>query len=505
MTLFIRADATTQMGTGHVMRCLALAQAWREKGGGVVFLSHCESQALQNRIIDEGFNLIPIKNPYPDPSDLIQTLQAFKGHGPCFKPSTLTWLVLDGYHFTQEYQKVVRSAGIRLLVIDDMNYLPHYHADILLNQNIHALDLRYQCDEDTAILLGSRYVLLRGEFLKFRDFKREIPAVAKNILITMGGSDPQNVTLKVIQAIKSMDAPRLAIKVIIGPSNPDSGAIRKAMLHALCPMLLVQNATNMGELMAWADIAVSGAGSTCWELAFMGVPSITVVLAENQEHVAAFLCEAGAVVNAGRSTPIETTGFVTQLKGVIEDQEARRLMSECGLDLVDGNGTRRLLLKMCNPDVNLREARTEDCHMIWEWANDPVARSLSFSSKPIPWAQHADWFSGRIAEPRCLHYISHDRSGTAVGQIRFDIDGERAVVSVTIAPNYRGQGYGRQVIRLGVGEVFNNTSLKSIYAYIKPDNESSLRAFVASGFGFEGVVEYGGNQALYCLLKREVC
>ena len=268
--LIIRADATTEIGTGHVMRCFALAQAWQEKGGQVVFLSHCESEALQNRIIDEGFDLIPINTPHPDPSDLEQTLQALKCHAQCSKPSAPTWLALDGYHFTPEYQKAIRDPGIRLLVIDDMNHLPSYHADILLNQNINAELLHYTCESDTRLLLGTKYALLRKEFWPWQGFKREIPEVARKILVTLGGGDPDNVTLKVIEAIKLLNMSDLEVKVIVGPLNPHLDILRDSMGSAPCPMSCIHSTTNMPELMAWADLAVTAGGEHLLGIAVHG-------------------------------------------------------------------------------------------------------------------------------------------------------------------------------------------------------------------------------------------
>lgn len=149
-------DASIRIaGTDYIMRYLALAQAWQEHSADVTFLSHYDSEALHQCIIDEGFDFIPIKNSHPDPSDIIQTLNVLKRHAPC---STLyassPWLALDGYHFTPDYQKAIRERGYRLLVIDDMAHLNHYHADILLNQNIHASNLLYSCDRDTVKTLG---------------------------------------------------------------------------------------------------------------------------------------------------------------------------------------------------------------------------------------------------------------------------------------------------------------------------------------------------------------
>ena len=116
-------------------------------------------------------------------------------------------------------EKAIRKNDYRLIVIDDMAHLDHYHADILLNQNIHASSLRYSCERDTVKLLGCEYVLLRMEFLKYKDWKRDIPYKAKNILVTMGGGDPDNVTLKVIRALNSLYDWDLEVIIVAGPAG----------------------------------------------------------------------------------------------------------------------------------------------------------------------------------------------------------------------------------------------------------------------------------------------
>jgi len=345
-SLVIRADATTQIGSGHIMRCLALAQAWQEKGGSVSFISYCDSESLRKRIRAEGFNLIPIENPHPDPSDLEQTLQVFKRHALCAVRSGPTWLVLDGYHFTPDYQKAIRDAGIRLLVIDDMNHLPHYHADIILNQNIHAPDLHYQCHEDTTLLLSTRYVLLRREFLKFRDFKRDFPDRTKKILVTMGGGDPDNVTLKVIEAIKQLNEPELEVQVVIGPSNPHAQELKNAMRHAPCSMLPVQNATNMPELMAWADVAISAGGSTCWEYLFMQLPASLITLAENQEPLAEKLHQMGLVLSMGRYETLSLAALKETIYRLIHDQALRAELIRSSRRTIDGLGPGRIIREL---------------------------------------------------------------------------------------------------------------------------------------------------------------
>ena len=173
------------------MRCLALAQAWKKQGGKVTFISSCESESLRNRITDEGFELVLIKESYPDPADFEITLSTINNSN-----SNNSWVVLDGYHFDADYQQSIKNNGNPLLVIDDLGHLDNYVADIILNQNINAEDLNYSCETDTKLLLGTNFVLLRDEFLTYNNLKRKIPEVANKILVTMGGNDKENISFR---------------------------------------------------------------------------------------------------------------------------------------------------------------------------------------------------------------------------------------------------------------------------------------------------------------------
>lgn len=344
--LFVRADASPQIGTGHVMRCLALAQAWQDQGGNVTFLSFCESESLRRRIIDEGFAFVPIESPHPKAGDLSQVLFHIESHTPHAKNHAPSWLVLDGYHFTPEYQKAIRQGGIRLLVIDDMNHLPRYYADILLNQNIHAPDLRYRCGEDTKLLLGSEYVLLRREFLKSHGFERKIPEKAQNILVTFGGADPDNVTLKAIRALKLLGDPDLQVKVVIGPANQNIDRVKREASHLSFPMQIVIAVSDMAGLMHWADLAITAGGSTVWELLLFRLPIIMMTLAENQQPIAEKLHNEGLALNLGRQAEVSVSALAGRIQTILEDRNFRWDMASKAADLIDGQGTARVCRTM---------------------------------------------------------------------------------------------------------------------------------------------------------------
>ncbi|MBN1930571.1 MAG: UDP-2,4-diacetamido-2,4,6-trideoxy-beta-L-altropyranose hydrolase [Desulfobacterales bacterium] len=356
-TLLIRADATAQIGTGHVMRCFALAQAWKKHSGNVFFISYCENQYIQNLIKHSGIDFIKLESPFATSEELNDTFSVIeniipKSHDIETMTSTFpnqpssknaTWVVVDGYHFHEEYINGIHNAGFRTLVIDDMAHLPYYHADIVLNQNIHADVSTYRCDKNTTVLAGNDYVLLRSEFLSWKNWKKSISQIPKTLLVTSGGSDYHNVNLKVIKAIQSTNVSNIVVYIIAGPSNPYLALIKKELKHSVFSSKLLHHVENMPELMARADLCISAGGSTCWELAFMGVPTLVVVTAENQINVAEGLLKNGAAINLGWHEKLSSEDISAELTNLIQSEELRNRISHRARQLIDGNGIDRVL------------------------------------------------------------------------------------------------------------------------------------------------------------------
>ena len=143
--------------------------------------------------------------------------------------------------------------------------------------------------------------------------------------------------------------------------------------------------------------------------------------------------------------------------------------------------------------VKLRAVRAEDSELIWQWANDPATRSASFSSEPIPWESHCKWFVAKLLDPGCLFFIILSPDDIPIGQIRYELAGREAVISVSLAVDQRSKGYGSQAIQLASEGIFSRTEVAIIHAYIKPGNLSSIQAFTRAGFLDSGVVEVRGN------------
>lgn len=334
--LIIRADASTQMGTGHVMRCLALAQGWCESGGKVCFALAMESRALQARVAVEAIDIVDIERVPGSMEDARQTIDLARTLGA-------KWVVVDGYHFNAAYQKAIKDAGLCLVFVDDYGHADHYYADVVLNQNIYAVEALYVNREPyTRLLLGTRYALLRREFWPWRGWQHGVAVVARKILVTLGGSDPDNVTQHVIQALQQLDFADLEIKIVVGPANKHLETLSEAVMYSDHAVELLTATRNMPLLMSWADIAVSAGGSTCWELAFMGIPTLTVILADNQKPIVEGLHEAGAALNLGWHTQLSTETLTETVGALLMNTDLRCNLSLRANTLVDGRGTERV-------------------------------------------------------------------------------------------------------------------------------------------------------------------
>ena len=342
--VIIRADATIRTGTGHLMRCLALAQTLRAAGCAVTFVAACQNK-LKIRLQDEGFQVVLLDHVHPDPADWPITARVLQSH-----PGA--WVVLDGYHFDAAYQESIKSAGHRLLVIDDTACLNRYCCDILLNQNIHAEQLHYTPDRNTRLLLGPRYALLRTEFLDHIAWERKTPDMARRLLVSLGGEDSDNQTLKVIRALQLSNIAGLEATIVAGSTNPHIRSLEAECRQSHTALHLIHNALNMAELMSRADMAVSAGGSTCWELAFMGLPALVIILAENQRLVAEGLDRTGAAVNLGWYEYLSPAKISRALEKLVFRPQEREKMTGCARKLVDGRGTQRVLREMNLYDPN---------------------------------------------------------------------------------------------------------------------------------------------------------
>lgn len=495
--IVLRADGNARIGTGHVMRSLALAQAWQDQGGRAVFLMDLKAPALGSRLQSEGMEVVSLSSPPGTAGDAHEATELARRLGA-------GWVVVDGCHFGASYQRQVREAGLKLLFIDDIGSTEENYANLILNQNLHAqADLYPRLEAGASLLLGPRYALLRREFEPWRDQKRQIVPAARKVLVTLGGGDPDNVTLKVMQALGQVELMGLEVLVVVGASNPHQQELRSASRQLPYSLRLEQNVTNMPELMAWADLAITAGGSTCWELAFMGLPGLIIILADNQAPVGHWIDKLGIGVNLGWHASLSPVQISQATIRLLASPGIREEMTANGQALVNGEGAARVLMLVNGQRLRLRRVRDDDCRLLWQWANDPEVRKVAFSVAYIPWEDHLRWFAHKKSDLHCLHFIAVDDQDRPVGQVRFDIkEGDNAEIDVSIAKEKRGSGYGKLILELAAKELFRTTTVRAIDSFIKIDNIRSIKAFEKAKYKRIGPLTIQGEPSVHYVMER---
>lgn len=342
-----RADASLTMGTGHVMRCLALAQAWQALGGSVRFVMAESMPGIDQRLFEEGVEVTKIGfGAAIDANELITVAGEFGA----------SWLVVDGYQFGPAYQRTIKNHGINLLLIDDAGQCSPYCADIILNQNVYADETNYKKrSESTALLLGPSYALLRRDFLPWINWCRELPPVAKEVLVTMGGSDPDDMTSQILRALQRLEIP-VNLTLLLGHGNPRESSVRRVAKQFPGHVSVLNQVRYMPELLSRMDLAISAAGTTCYELAFMRVPMILFVIAQNQAPALVAFANSRGAIGADWQANSNNLQFLQLLRDAIEDRELRASLVNNARGLIDGLGASRVcqsLLQMQSKKVEL--------------------------------------------------------------------------------------------------------------------------------------------------------
>jgi UDP-2,4-diacetamido-2,4,6-trideoxy-beta-L-altropyranose hydrolase len=491
--LCLRADARPDVGIGHLMRCLALAQAWQDRGGSASFVTATASPALLKRLDSEGFAVHRLQAEPASAADAAETDTVASGRGAA-------WVVVDGYLFGPGYLQGLIKDDRQLMVIDDQATQDFAAARLIVNPNVQATPKLYAgSNGGERVLAGSRFALLRREFqanvterksttkqTRPDADRRNLPG---HVVITMGGSDPPNATGRMLEILSGFGDRRLKLSVILGPANTHRERLEPvlAALRGKHDVELLVDPPDLVAVLARADLAVSAAGTTCWELASLGVPLAIVVLADNQLAGAEALAQRGMAVLLGWHEELNASAVLQQLRSLLQQPELLRRLSNDARSLIDGRGAGRVAERMATYPLTLRAVTAADATMLYEWANDSLTRRMSFSSATIPWETHVEWLKRRLVDADCRFQVVQDVDGRPLGQARLERAGSRATLSFGLAPTARGQGFAARLVRLAAVDSLLAGWCLYVDAWVRPENAPSLAAFRRAGFTERGV------------------
>ncbi|WP_066051380.1 UDP-2,4-diacetamido-2,4,6-trideoxy-beta-L-altropyranose hydrolase [Robertmurraya korlensis] len=339
MNIVIRVDSSFEIGTGHVMRCLTLAEVLRRKGARISFICRDLPGNLGNYLIEKGFNvclLPPPKNcdqvkynhlyeswlKVPWQIDAEETIEILKVAKP------VDGLIVDHYAIDKKWEVMVKAFVGKIVIIDDLANRPH-DCKILLDQNFSNESNRYNhlLPNNCVKLLGTGYAILREEFRRENIRMEERSGQIKNLLIFFGGTDPTSETIKALKGLNSISVSDLHINVVVGKSNPYKHLIKEECDKALNISYHCQ-IENMAELMREADLSIGAGGSTTWERCFLGLPSIVIATAENQVEITRLVNSKGAIHYLGLSETVTQSMIANAVEDMLTNPKRVKIMSE---------------------------------------------------------------------------------------------------------------------------------------------------------------------------------
>jgi UDP-2,4-diacetamido-2,4,6-trideoxy-beta-L-altropyranose hydrolase len=359
----IRVDASLQIGSGHTMRCLTLADDLRiNHNKEVYFICNELPGDLNQYIKDRGYKLFTInKNELHSKSNALylKDLSKSKTLEEIIKITTkywaedaaasltvmkhvaktscrlLDWVIVDHYGLDIKWENVLRPFTNKIMVIDDLANRAH-NCDLLLDQNLYEnMDKRYNnlVSNECIKLLGPQYAILRPEFKEARKKMPKRDGQVKRVLIFLGSSDITNQTASALRAIQQLERPDIVADVVVGASNPN-----KEEVMQLCKTLPNTNylcqVDNMAELMLKADLALGAGGSTTWERCYMGLPTIVVAVAKNQEMIRKLLHAINAEIYLGLHTQINQGDYFSAVAAALNNKDFLSIVSNSAKNLM---------------------------------------------------------------------------------------------------------------------------------------------------------------------------
>lgn len=487
-----RCDASPLIGAGHAMRCLALAEGLGEAGWRIGFAVGKETVATVPTLAASGFNVRVL-------SDADQGPEALREQAS----GQADLLVVDCHKHDAAFETSCRAFATKILVFDDATGRNH-DCDILVDAAASSGEVYTgHVPAHTRVLAGPAYALMRRSFVVHREaaLARRDGRAVKEILVSFGATDPGNATVAVLESLDDV-AQSIAITVVLSSRAPHIDAVRKRLRGKA---RLLVDVSDMAELMESADLAIGASGSTAYERAAVGLPSILVTIADNQRGIARLMVEAGAALDGGKPDLDLAARVRALVESFLCDPGLRRRLAQAASALIDGRGALRVALAILDDEtakdgtrIRLRFAQIQDENWLLDLQRQPQTRRYSRNPAVPTTEGHADWIRQTLANPdRLLLIVEANR--LPVGTVRLDRTADedgliRREVSIAIHPAHHARGIGLAALRLLRALVPQAV----LDATVFPANTASRALFLKAGFIALGPDLYK-NRPFHCL------
>lgn len=491
-SVIFRFGAGLELGGGHAMRCLGLADALRERGAVPVYAVRQSTLDILPSLADGEAEILVLNRD----EDVDATL--LDGNAKA------DWMVVDLPGWDTGNALAVRRVSSAVAVISDAPGRP-LDCDVVLDTTAGRNAREYDglVPEKCRVFTGTAYALLRPSFAALR--RRSISAKkarrkSARILIGFGATDPHGATVTALDAVEQA-APDAQVDIILGSSAPCLNEVRTRMAASHIDLSLHIDTSEVASLMAAADFAIGAAGITSWERCSLGLPTIVITQADNQLSNAASLLRGGAAEVLGASDAVSVKDIVAAISRMLAEPDYRHRMVDCAAVMCDGLGARRfaqVIFPECARDgapVTLRPATPADMDILFDWQTHPDTRKYFRTTQAPSRCTHEKWLRAKLVDPDCVLGIL-EHNGTPAGVLRFDIVAENEPpnqpntesecdsyeVSILVAPDRWRLGIGTAALRLGRQLL----PFATIRAAVDAENAASHRLFADAGYRRDG-------------------
>lgn len=513
----IRADASPHIGTGHVIRCLTLADELARHDAKVAFICRNIPPTLQTMVRQRGHDLHLL----PDVSqsnvnaelahaehldtswdiDAQQTLHALDADGGA------DWLILDHYALDARWERAARPGAENIMVIDDLMDRPH-DCELLLDQTLgrQPPDYANLIPQGTQLLLGPQYALIRPQFRRLRPSalrRRAENGSLRRILVSFGGNDLHGLTTVALRAI-NRSAQKATVEVALGTENPQAMCLTDMACEMTQEIIFHDFSSDMARLMHDADLAIGAAGTSSWERCCLGLPTVILILADNQREGAMALQKAGAATATEADTePQKLLQILArQLDELRQDASRCLAIAQAAASVTDGLGAPLAALE-------LAPERTRDgkfltfaplsmaySGLILGWQREPCMRKYSRSPAPPSEQEHTDWMKQTLSDNKRMAWIMEVDHNPA-GLLRLDrvAEGE-SEVSILVPQQHQGNGIALSALRI----LRRMLPWPEFMATVHRQNLASRRLFEKAGYVMEQ--QEGHNNDFLTLRQR---
>jgi UDP-2,4-diacetamido-2,4,6-trideoxy-beta-L-altropyranose hydrolase len=492
LKVVIRADASSYIGSGHIMRCLVLADALKRCGHAVVFATRPQNGDLVTLIKQRGFSAYALQQPsnFLVPSttaDYVAWLQIseYDDAQECATAFDNADLVItDHYGIGAQWHKVVKKAyNCKIIAIDDL--VREHAADLVIDQTLLREPSEYHLfNPKTTALTGTQYAIVNTHFSHRNSSQWSAVNTLANtprVLLSMGGIDTPNATLQVLKVLKESVNPPVTT-VLLSARAPHYKSVTEFAVEHNAWLTHIDFVDDMAALMCEHNVAIGAPGSTSWERACVGLPSIVIALADNQQTICKNLEAVGAAISVELNAISES--LMKAYEQLITDYSKMRTIN---LQLCDGQGVKRIMkhiTQLFSGSLTLRLATQIDVQQVYDWQCKPETRCYALNKDVPSLVEHQAWMTKKLASKNDYFYIieltvNKGEKAISVGVVRLDMTADNTyTISIFIVPEYFGKG----VAKFALKKIDILHPTKTIHAIVLKENTASQVLFSRAGY-----------------------